>query len=157
MFRPMRRIKQSVSEEDCRALLLSARRGVLAVHGDNGYPYAVPLNYIYDEAAHCVYFHCAKEGHKRDAILRDPKVCFSVFGNDEKRGDWAWYVTSVVLFGTASIVEDEAKKDAVLRALGNKYFPPEEDLEADMKRNAARADVVAVKIEHMSGKLVHEK
>lgn len=153
----MRRTKQTIPEADCRAFLESAGRGVLAVHGDCGYPYAVPLNYIYDAAENCLYFHCAKQGHKRDAILRDPKVCFTVFGGDEKRGDWAWYVKSAVVFGTASIVTDEEKKNAVLRALAKKHFPPEEDTEADLARNAVRADVVKIKVAHMTGKLVHEK
>ena len=157
MFRPLRRHRQKISEADCRALLTTARRGVLAVHGDDGYPYGVPLNFLYDEADECVYFHCALEGHKLDAINRDPKVCFTVFGNDVKRDDWAWYVTSVILFGRAFPVTDEIKKDAILRALAKKYFPDEEDVESDMERNAARAGVIAIRIEHMSGKLVHEK
>lgn len=156
MFRPMRRFKQAVSEEDCRALLQKARRGVLAVSGDNGYPYAVPMNFYFDGEKGSIFFHCAREGHKLDAMLRDEKVCFTVFGGDVKRDDWAWYVTSVVVFGEAQLVTEEAEKNALLRALAKKYFPPEEDVEADMARNAARALVVEIKIRHMTSKLVHE-
>ena len=157
MFRPMRRFKQALSEQECRALLQQARRGVLAVGGDNGYPYAVPMNFYFDEAKGSIFFHCAREGHKLDAILRDEKVCFTVIGGDVKRDDWAWYVKSVIVFGEAQKVTDEAAKDACLRALAKKYFPPEEDVEADMARNAARAAVVEIKIRHMTGKLVHER
>ena len=72
-------------------------------------------------------------------------------------GDWAWYVRSVVVFGKAKVVTDDAMRDEWLRALAAKYFPPEENVEADMARNAPRALVVAVRAQHMTGKLVHEK
>ena len=67
MFRKMRRFKQQLSEEECLEILKTAKRGVLAVLGDEGYPYAVPLDFVYEDGK--IYFHCAKEGHKLDAIL----------------------------------------------------------------------------------------
>jgi nitroimidazol reductase NimA-like FMN-containing flavoprotein (pyridoxamine 5'-phosphate oxidase superfamily) len=131
---------------------------VLAVHGDDGYPYAVPLNFVFDPDARTLYFHMAVEGHKLDAIRRDSKVCFTVMDDGYKvEGDWAWYVKSMVAFGKAEVIADDAARDKWLRALAAKYFPPEENVEADMARNAPRALVVAVRIEHMNGKLVHEK
>ncbi len=158
MFRKMRRFKQQLSDEDCLAVLQTARRGVLAVHGDDGYPYAVPLNFVFDPAARTLYFHMAVEGHKLDAIERDSKVCFTVMDDGYKvEGDWAWYVRSVVVFGKAKVIKDDAMRDQWLRALAAKYFPPTEDVEEDMRRNAPRALVVAVHIAHMTGKLVHEK
>lgn len=51
MFRPVRRIKNALGEEVTKEILRSARRGVLAVNGDGGYPYAIPINYLYDEEA----------------------------------------------------------------------------------------------------------
>ena len=158
MFRKMRRFKQQLSDEDCLAVLQTARRGVLAVHGDDGYPYAVPLNFVFDPDSRTLYFHMAVEGHKLDAIRRDSKVCFTVMDDGYKvEGDWAWYVKSVVVFGEAKVVKDDAMRDKWLRALAAKYFPPTEDVEEDMRRNAPRALVVAVHIAHMTGKLVHEK
>lgn len=158
MFRPMRRSKQQVEDAACKRVLQTAKRGVLAVQGDGGYPYAVPLNFVYDEESDTVFFHAAREGHKLDAIRQNDKVCFTVMDDGYREdGDWAWYVTSVVVFGRAAIVTDEPARDAALRALANKYFPPEADMEADMARNAARAAVIALHIEHRTGKLVHEK
>ena len=158
MFRPMRRHKQQVSDDACRAVLQNAKRGVLAVNGDNGYPYAVPLNFVFDDAANTLYFHAAQAGHKLDAIRQNDKVCFTVWENTGKQdGDWAWYVTSVVAFGKARLVDDTQERDRFLRALAAKYFPPEEDVEADMQKNAARVQMIAVEVEHMTGKLVHEK
>lgn len=158
MFRKMRRFKQQLSDADCLAVLQAAKRGVLAVHGDDGYPYAVPLNFVFDPAARTLYFHMAVAGHKLDAIKRDSKVCFTVMDDGYKvEGDWAWYVRSVVVFGEAKVVKDDAMRDQWLRALAAKYFPPVEDVEEDMRRNAPRALVIAVRIDHMTGKLVHEK
>ena len=158
MFRKMRRFKQQLSDADCLAVLQTARRGVLAVHGDDGYPYAVPLNFVFDPDTRTLYFHMAVAGHKLDAIERDSKVCFTVMDDGYKvEGDWAWYVKSVVVFGEAKVVKDDAARDRWLRALAAKYFPPVEDVEEDMRRNAPRALVIAVRIDHMTGKLVHEK
>lgn len=49
MFRQMRRFKQQVSQEKCIEILKSEPRGVLAVLGDDGYPYTIPLDFFYDE------------------------------------------------------------------------------------------------------------
>ncbi len=57
-FRPMRRFKQQMADHECVDLLRSAPRGVLGVQGDGGYPYTVPLDFLYDDG--CLYFHCAK-------------------------------------------------------------------------------------------------
>ena len=77
MFRPVRRIKNALGEEATKEILRSARRGVLAVNGDGGYPYAIPINYLYDEEAGKIYFHGAKAGHKADSINKCDKVCFT--------------------------------------------------------------------------------
>ena len=76
MFREMRRKKQALSQEACSVVLEKGTSGVLAVSGDNDYPYAVPLSYVYDGEK--IYFHCAKSGHKLDAIQKNQKVSFCV-------------------------------------------------------------------------------
>lgn len=40
MFRPMRRTKRAISDEDAKRLLEQGRRAVLAANGDDGYPCA---------------------------------------------------------------------------------------------------------------------
>lgn len=82
MFRPVRRIKNALGEEATKEILRSARRGVLAVNGDGGYPYAIPINYLYDEEAGKIYFHGAKAGHKADSINKCDKVCFTAYGDE---------------------------------------------------------------------------
>ena len=61
MFREMRRKKQNLSNDKITDILHRGTSGVLAVFGDDGYPYAVPLSYVYHDSK--IYFHCAKTGH----------------------------------------------------------------------------------------------
>ena len=152
----MRRIKQQMNSEECIALLRRAPRGVLAVLGDGGYPYTVPLDFLYADGR--LYFHCAREGHKIDAIRHCGKASFCVLGEGVKEpGSWWYHFESVVCFGRIAIVGDPARADALLRQLGAKYFPQGYDLEADMQKNAPRALVLELQIDHMSGKHVREK
>ena len=156
MFRPMRRIKQQISEEACLEILRTAPRGTLAVLGDDGYPYAVPLDFAYADG--CLYFHCAKEGHKLDAIRGCDKASFCVLGEGAQNpGEWWYYFTSVICFGRVTIIEDAETAREKLSLLGAKYMPTMEEVAADIAKNAPRAVVLEMKIEHMTGKRVQEK
>ena len=105
MFRPVRRKKTEISREAAEQLLLQSRRGVLAVNGDGGYPYAVPINYLYDREAQKIYFHGARTGHKLESIRACPKVCFTVYGNETvKTEPWAPFVQSAVVFGICRLI-----------------------------------------------------
>lgn len=155
-FRPMRRFKQQMTETECLELIKTAPRGVLALLGDHDYPYAVPLDFVLDGDK--IYFHCAKEGHKIDAIQRHDKASFCVLSEGRKEpGDWWYHFESVICFGRIRIVDDPALADAKLRLLGAKYFPEGYDLEDDMMKNGPRAFVLELQIEHLSGKRVREK
>ena len=100
MFRPMRRSKQALSAQETKALLSAEKRGILAVNGDEGYPFAIPVNYYYDDAQGKIFIHGGKAGHKVDALKRDDKVCFTVYGNEAfEEGDWTPYLHSVIVFG----------------------------------------------------------
>ena len=89
MFRPMRRWKQQLSDEDCIAILKSELRGILSVLGDDGYPYGIPMNHWYCEADGKLYFHGAKTGHKIDAISQCDKVSYCVH-DEGYREDGQW-------------------------------------------------------------------
>ena len=155
-FRPMRRFKQQLSDDECLDILKKSPRGVLAVLGDGGYPYTIPLDFVYENGK--LYFHCAKEGHKLDAIRACDKVSFCVLTEGVKEPDSWWYhINSVICFGKIKIVDDPALKDAKLRLLGLKYFPANYDLEADMTKNAPHAEVLELTVEHITGKKVREK
>ena len=79
-MRPMRRFRQELTAEECVQVLERGTHGVLAVLGDEGYPYAVPLSYVHGEGK--IWFHCAKAGHKLDAIRNYNKVSFCVVDQD---------------------------------------------------------------------------
>lgn len=99
MFRPMRRKKNEISQEAAKQLLHQERRGVFAVNGDDGYPFAIPVNYYYCEEEGKIYFHGARVGHKVDALKKNDKICFTVYGNETiKEETWAPYMQSVVVF-----------------------------------------------------------
>lgn len=158
-FAPMRRFKQEVSKEDCIRVLKEEKRGVLSIYLPNGYPYGIPLNYYYDDKKNKIYFHGAKEGQKIDALKQNNKVSFSVYHEEYKKdNDWAWYLTSVIIFGEIEFVEsdEETLKDN-LKKLGLKYNPSEDDVNDDISRNMERVQMLELKINHMTGKLVHEK
>ncbi len=158
MFRGMRRFKQAVSEEECKKVLTEAKRAAFSVIGDNGYPYSIPINFYYDEKDNRIYFHGAKEGHKVDAIRKCDKVCFTTWNTGyREEGHWEWNVTSVIIFGRAKMIEDRYIKMDKLRRLALKYFPTPEEAEEDLVRGIDRAQLFAIDIEHMTGKLVKEK
>ena len=155
MFRPMRRSRQQLSGEECSRILREEKRGVLALAGDGGYPYAVPMNFVFDGEA--VYFHSAPEGHRTDALSRCDKVSFCVVDRGEKPADdWAYYVNSVIVFGRLCAVSGEEKARG-LRLLGQKYFPCAEDVEEEMQKHADRCLCLKLTVEHISGKHVHER
>ena len=121
-FRALRRKAQALSEESCREILRQATTGVLAVLGDEGYPYAVPLNYCLE--GNKIYIHCAKNGHKLDAIRQCEKVSFCVIGQDDLKPElFTTFYKSVIVFGRASIIDDETAKRHAISMLCEKYAP----------------------------------
>ncbi|MDO4621702.1 MAG: pyridoxamine 5'-phosphate oxidase family protein [Eubacteriales bacterium] len=159
MFRPMRRIKQQVSEEECRRILKEEKRAALSVIGDDGYPYAIPVDFYYEEEDNCIYIHGARSGHKIDAIRKCDKVCLTTWNQGYKtEGNWEWNSTSVVAFGRAKLLEDRTVWEDKLRKLTIKYYPSREEAEAEMQTPSIKAvQMIAIEIEHMTGKLVNEK
>ncbi len=156
MFRKMRRFKQELSAEECSQILRTEPRGVLAVIGDGGYPYTVPLDFVYADEK--LFFHSAVEGHKVDAVLRDPKASFCVLRQRELSDDgWSYFFDSVVVFGRVTAVDNEEERTHRLRMLGLKYNPSAADVENDVRKNIKRTLMLQLEIEHMSGKRVHEK
>ena len=153
MFRPMRRFKQALSPEECRAVLERGTSGVLALSGDEGWPYAVPLSYVYADGK--LYFHSAQSGHKVDAVRSCPRASFCVIGQDHiVPEEYTTYFRSVIAFGRTRILEDEAEKQAAIWLLAEKYCPgdsPEHRQEA-IRREAGGLCLVSLSIEHMTGK-----
>lgn len=116
----MRRFRQLLSVEDAEKILHTMTHGVLAVDGDDDFPYAVPLSYVYDGKA--LYFHSAKDGHKIDAIERNPKASFCVVAEDNVVPDeFTTYFRSTIVFGSAEILTDPSDIIYGLKILSEKY------------------------------------
>jgi nitroimidazol reductase NimA-like FMN-containing flavoprotein (pyridoxamine 5'-phosphate oxidase superfamily) len=137
--------------EDTIAVMNRCTNGILACLGDDDYPYAVPLSYVYHNGK--IYFHCAKAGHKVDAIAKNPKVSFAVVDEDTiVSAEYTTYFRSVIAFGKARIVEGDEWIDA-FKALVEKYSGDQPE-EAKTKEIAGckQSHIVAIDVEHITGK-----
>ena len=151
MFRKMRRFKQLLSEEENLRILREGRTGIMACLGDDGYPYTVPLNYVYVDGK--IYFHCAKTGHKLDAITACDKVSFCVIDRDDVDADArATNFRSVIVFGRAKIVTDEEQKLLRARQFGAKYASSMEAVDQEIKETWNSLVIVEITPEHVTGK-----
>lgn len=159
MFRKMRRFKQQVSDVECKKILREEKRAAFSVIGENGYPYTIPVNFYFDEDDNCIYLHGAREGHKIDAIKSCNKVCLTTWNQGFKKdGAWEWNATSIVVFGKVKFIEEQNIIKDKLRKLATKYYPTLEEVEEEMSSPAFnRVQMLAIDIEHMTGKLVNEK
>lgn len=152
MFREMRRKNQALEYAECLRILNARESGVLALSGDNGYPYAVPLNHVWMDGK--LYFHCATEGHKVDAIRSSDKASYCVIDADQVDAEaLSTRFRSVIAFGRVRMVEDAELKRRALMAVGEKFAP------ANMKKAMLEIDesihhtgIIELTIEHLSGK-----
>lgn len=144
--------------EACEEVLKRGTAGVLAVAGDDDYPYAVPLSYVYDAGRQAIYFHSALSGHKLDAVERNSKVSFCVVDKDSVMPkEYTTYFRSVIVFGTIRILEDSAEKHRAIEALAVKYAPDDSKKNRDgVIGDGTRFCMLELKIEHMSGKEARE-
>lgn len=155
MFRELTRKKQALSHEKCIEILQNEPRGVLSVLGDGGYPYGMPMNFLYDNGK--IYFHSGKKGHKIDAISRDDRVSFCVFdGGYRKDGEWALNISSVIVFGRMKIVDDFDKTVDICRKLSLKFTDDMDYIEKEIASFAKATLCYELTPEHITGKLVNE-
>ena len=152
MFREMRRRKQLLPTQETEEILRSGSSGVLAVSGDDGYPYAVPLSYAYAEGK--LYFHWATSGHKLDGIRQNEKVSFCVIAQDEVVPEaFATHYKSAIAFGRAAVVSDDATKRRALELLARKYSPGfEREGAAEIEKDWKAVAVVEMTIDYLTGK-----
>lgn len=152
LFRPMRRKVQQMDTASAETVLRTATSGVLSLIGDGGYPYGVPLSYVYQDGH--IYFHSAIEGHKVDAIRSNSRASFTVIGRDEVLPRlYTSNYASVICFGHIHIVTDEAERYEALRLLGQHYNPGDEaGLAREMAHDAGRTIVLRLDILYLSGK-----
>jgi nitroimidazol reductase NimA-like FMN-containing flavoprotein (pyridoxamine 5'-phosphate oxidase superfamily) len=151
-FRKMRRSAQQLSPEETLAILDRGSCGVLALAGDGGYPYAVPMSYV--RAGDKLYFHGARTGHRADAVRRCGKASFCVVDQDEVDAErFTTLYRSAVVFGVVRRIEDPAAMRAACLLLAEKYSPGRrEAAEAETEREFPALAVYELTMEHVTGK-----
>lgn len=150
MERKMRRFRQELSPEASLRILTEGRFAVMALAGDDDYPYAIPINYVL--SGNVVYIHCARSGHKIDSIRRNPKCSLCVVDKDDVvPEEFTSYFRSVIAFGKAYIVDDTEETVRALRLLCDKYSP---GIGADdeIGRCLQSVCVIRIEIEKITGK-----
>ena len=157
MFRELRRKRQALSRADCEAVLSRGTSGVLALAGDDGYPYAVPLSYLYEDGK--LLFHCAKAGHKLDAVARCDKASFCVIDQDQVvPEEYTTYFRSVIAFGRIRVIGDDGERRSAVERLALKYHPGDtrENRNRYIDSEWAPLCMLEMTVEHLSGKQATE-
>lgn len=157
MFREMRRKRQQMPESEAVAILERGSHGVLAVLGDGGYPYAVPISYVYEDGK--IYMHCAKSGHKLDAVRACEKASFCVVDQDEVvQAEFTSHYRSAIAFGRIREITDDAEKRRMVSLLARKYCPdlPQAEHDKAMECDWAPLNMLELTIEHLTAKQAKE-
>ncbi|WP_040210984.1 pyridoxamine 5'-phosphate oxidase family protein [Clostridium polynesiense] len=151
MFKEMRRNERKLKLAEAIEILKNCDYGILSTVGDNGYPYGVPVNYIYFDTS--IYLHCAASGCKLDNIKNNDKVSFSVVCNASILPDrFSTMYDSVIIFGKAKEVSDSEKNKYLLELI-KKYSPDYIQKGSEyIKNSSSRVKVIEINIEHISGK-----
>ncbi|WP_243303722.1 pyridoxamine 5'-phosphate oxidase family protein [Geothrix oryzisoli] len=150
--RPIRRRDRALTEAEAMKLLDEAEWGVLATVDAEGWPYAVPVNHAVVDGALIV--HCATAGHKLDNLAFNPKVSYcAVTLAEPLPAELATRYASVIVFGRAQLLADEAEKRAALRALGLRFAPEHPGVvDRELGKDLFRTTVVRIRIERATGK-----
>jgi nitroimidazol reductase NimA-like FMN-containing flavoprotein (pyridoxamine 5'-phosphate oxidase superfamily) len=156
----VRRADRAVEDESwIRAVLRREPVGVLAMTQDDQ-PLINSNLFVYDETRHCIYMHTARVGRTRAAIEHNPRVCFSVMRMGRllpaaEALEFSVEYESVVVFGTAQVIDAEDEALYSLQRLLNKYAPhlqPGVDYRPPVVEELARTAVYRIAIESWSGK-----
>ena len=158
MDRIMRRKDRALSDADTLQLLEKCEYGVLSTVSRDGHPCATPLSYVVMDGA--IYLHSAKTGLKIDNIDFCNKVCFCVVGATEPvyETNFTTYYESVLVYGTASKVEDVVEKHRSLMFIAEKYLPEHMDkAEGDITHSFNRTEVIKISMDKVTGKAKRKK
>lgn len=152
MFQKMRRFKQELKQYEIERILQSNTSGILAVIDNGGYPYTVPLSFVYANGK--IYFHSAKVGHKVDAIKNCKKATFCVVDKDDVQPEkYTTFYKSVIAFGHVEIVNDMDETLSAINELGEKYYPNHsKELQREIDKFKTAFLIIRFDIEHITGK-----
>ncbi len=156
-FREIRRRERALSEAEAREILARADHGVLATAGEDGWPYAVPLNHVL--FGDVLYVHCALQGHKLENIALHERVSYcAVASATVVPSIFSTMYESAIIFGRAALVTDEDEKRRALKLLTERFCgqgkQQEERFEKHLEQNenGSRTAVIRIQIDRITGK-----
>ena len=151
MFREMRSKANMLTNEEVENILKTSPNGTLALYGENGYPYSVPVNFVYSDGK--IYFHGAAEGYKLDCMKKDPHVSFSVIGKDDiAKENFTTLFSSVIAFGTIRVIDTMEEKIPVLEAMVGKYSAEFMESGKELISKGCGSVAYELTIDHKTGK-----
>ena len=151
MFREMRSKANMLTNEEVENILKTSPNGTLALYGENGYPYSVPVNFVYSDGK--IYFHGAAEGYKLDCMKKDPHVSFSVIGKDDiAKENFTTLFSSVIAFGTIRVIDTMEEKIPLLEAMVGNYSAEFMESGKELIRKGCGSVAYELTIDHMTGK-----
>ncbi len=130
-----------LSKSEIAEVLKNGTTGRIATLNASGHPYIVPVHYVTSEDK--IYIHGRAGGQKIDNLIRNPKVGFEVdepgaiTPRDPAPCHTGTAYRSVIVTGTARMVEDIVLKERVLRLVIEKYTPQMAHLTIPENRIAA--------------------
>lgn len=149
----VRRQDRLLSEERAIELLRAAEYGTLSMIDENGLPYGIPVNYVWDEKD-SLYIHCAPEGRKLRAIAAHPEVTFSIVGNvNLQPSKFTTEYESIVLKGKARVGLSAEERMQALVLLVEKLSPDDVEIgKKYAKKSFYRTEIIRIDVTEFSGK-----
>lgn len=151
--REIRRQDRLLAEPQARTLLEKGEYGVLSMLSEEGCPYGIPINYVWDSDTH-IYLHCAPEGRKLRSIRYLTDVSFCVVGRTNVLADrFTTEYESIVLQCRATLGLTPEERMQALELLLDKYSP--QDKVVGLKyaeKSFHRTEVIRLEIVSASGK-----
>lgn len=145
--------KYQLSQDEMAAVLNKTKYGILSTIGGDGFPYGVPVNFVYLDGK--IYIHGRKMGEKVSNLTNNCKCCFTAareYGYEftgEHACDTTAVYESVIIRGCAHVVEDLEVKKKVLLATIDKIVPGRTDMD---EKKVSPTGVYEIEIKAMTGK-----
>lgn len=148
----MRRKDREISAVEALAIVDKCEYAVLSMIDGQGQPYCVPVSIVRDQ--NTVYFHCAPEGAKTDALRGDPHVCLACVGDTCRAVDqFTTEYESAIVRGIAGEVVNAGEKKRALRLLCERHTPANMgNFDEAVEKSLAVTAVWGVKICEITGK-----
>jgi len=141
-----------MNQDETKSLLTSTDYGILSIHGEDGFPYGVPVNHIFMDET--LYIHCAMEGHKISALVQNPKVSYTVVGQAEVIPEtFETFYESVIAFGQVRLLTTGEEKMKALNGFIDRFSSAFKSSGNDyVEKNAPRTMILALDLIHLTGK-----